>query len=474
MKHIDNLLAMMTAERASDLHLKVGRAPLIRVDGVLRETAEDALAVDAVNRIIDEMFNEKQRARFEREHELDASYQPESVADRFRVNVFQRMGVPGLVMRRVPREVPTLDELKFKPTLKKLAHFEQGLVLLTGPTGSGKSTTLAAMLREINETEPLHVITIEDPIEFVQDDRQCVINQREVGIDTDSFAEALRRALRQDPDVILVGEMRDAETMRIATQAAETGHLVLSTLHTNDAKQSVDRIINTFPPDEQLQVRLKLATTLRGIVCQSLVPRRDGAGRVCIQEIMVNTPFIQELIKKGDIAKIDEAIRDASSVHGMQSKNQSLFDAWRAEEISEQDALAFSSRPTDLELQIRTAKFENQKRNISADPSLLEGERPREPPPALDGAAQSAPLEGERPREPPPALDGAAQSAPLEGERPREPHPALDGAAQSAPLEGERPREPHPALDGAALPKEQPADVNPPGKKPSRWRRFGR
>jgi pilus retraction protein PilT len=372
MKTIDTLLAMMADERASDLHIKVGRAPIVRVDGVLRETKANALTLDDVNGIIAEMFSEMQRARFERERELDASYQPATVRDRFRVNVFMRMGFPGVVMRRVPRAVPSLDELGFKATLKTLVHAEQGLVLLAGPTGSGKSTTLAAMVRELNETEPLHVVTIEDPIEFVQDDGTCVINQREVGIDTDSFAEALRRALRQDPDVILVGEMRDPETMRIATTAAETGHIVLSTLHTNDAKQSVDRIINTFPPEEQLQMRLKLAVTLRGIVCQSLVPRRDGAGRVCVQEILVCTPFIQELIKKGEIAKIDDAIRDAPVVHGMQSKNQSLFEAWRSGAISDQDALAFSNRATDLDLQIRTEKFERRKIEEAAAASTTE------------------------------------------------------------------------------------------------------
>jgi len=362
MKRIDELLALMTEARASDLHIKSGRPPMVRVDGILRELeGQPVLTVDMVYDLVTEMMTPKQSKRFLTESELDASYQPETVTDRFRVNAFMRMGAPGMVMRRVPRKVPSLDELGFKATLKTLVHNEQGMVLLTGPTGSGKSTTLAAMMRELNETEPLHVITIEDPIEFVHDDNQCVINQREVGIDTASFAEALRRALRQDPDVILVGEMRDAETISIATMAAETGHLVLSTLHTNDAKQSVDRMINTFPPEEQLQVRLKLAVTLRGIVCQSLVPRQDGEGRVCIQEIMVCTPFIRELIKKGDISKIDDAIRDAPAAIGMQSKNQSLFEAWSAGLISEGDALAFSNRPTDLDLLIRTSKFERRK-----------------------------------------------------------------------------------------------------------------
>jgi twitching motility protein PilT len=377
MKRMDELLKLMTEARASDLHIKAGRKPLVRVDGVLTELSEPELSVEAVYGLISDIMSEKQLTRFQEENELDSSYQPESVSDRFRVNAFMRMGMPGLVMRRVPRQVPSLDDLGFKETLRTLVHGEQGMVLLTGPTGSGKSTTLAAMMRELNETEPLHVITIEDPIEFVHDDQQCVINQREIGIDTQSFAEALRRALRQDPDVILVGEMRDAETIRIATMAAETGHLVLSTLHTNDAKQSVDRMINTFPPEEQLQVRLKLSATLRGIVCQSLVPRLGGEGRVCIQEIMVCNAFIRDLIKKGEISKMDDAIRDAPVADGMQTKNQSLFEAWQQELISEDDALAFSNRPTDLDLQIRTAKFERKKQS-AAPPA------PVPPAPSLD------------------------------------------------------------------------------------------
>ncbi len=385
MKTIDIMLGTMAEAEASDLHIKVGRPPIIRVHGVLQESGDERLPLEAVKVLVAEVFSEKQLSRFEREHELDASYQPDTLTDRFRVNAFMRMGFPGLVLRRVPREIPSLDELGFKEVLKTLVHNEQGMVLLTGPTGSGKSTTLAAMLRELNETVPLHVVTIEDPIEFVQDDGTCVINQREVGIDTDSFAEALRRALRQDPDVIIVGEMRDAETMRIATMAAETGHLVLSTLHTNDAKQSVDRIINTFPPEEQLQVRLKLSVTLRGIVCQSLIPRQNGEGRVCIQEIMVCTPFIRELIKKGELAKIDDAIRDAPAVSGMQSKNQSLFDAWRLGDISDEDALAFSNRPTDLDLQIRTHQFESRAAPPSPPPvpgPVPEAERVPEEEPA--------------------------------------------------------------------------------------------
>ncbi|MDD2241425.1 MAG: PilT/PilU family type 4a pilus ATPase [Kiritimatiellae bacterium] len=405
MKRIDELLALMTNAGASDLHLKAERPPILRVDGLLRVTSEPVVSVRDLESIQGDMLTPAQRDRLAREHELDASYQPASVPDRFRLNCFIRMGMPGMVMRRVPRQVPSLEELGFKATLKTLAHSEHGLVLLTGPTGSGKSTTLAAMLRELNETEPLHVVTIEDPIEFVQDDRQCVINQREVGIDTESFTEALRRALRQDPDVILVGEMRDAETIRIATMAAETGHLVLSTLHTNDAKQSVDRIINAFPPEEQLQMRLKLSVTLRGIVCQSLVPRQDGKGRVCIQEILVCTPYVQELIKKGDLSKIDDAIRDAPAVIGMQSKNDSLYTAWAAGDIRDTDALAFSNRPTDLELRIRTARFE-QERAAAAPPPP-----PPESSPSPSPATAPEPAVPPEPVLPPPAPEKPAGSS---------------------------------------------------------------
>ena len=392
---IDRLLAAMVSAGASDLHLKVGRRPIIRADGALRELDEPELTHESVMEMVESMFSAKQLHRFEDENELDASYQPSSVRDRFRVNVFRRMGEPGVVMRCIPRAIKSLDELGFPPVLKTLAHNAQGLVLLTGPTGSGKSTTLAAMMRELNETEGLHVITIEDPIEFVHDDLKCLVNQREVGIDTDSFAEALRRALRQDPDVILVGEMRDAETMRIATQAAETGHLVLSTLHTNDAKQSVDRIVNTFPPDEQRQIRLKLATTIRGIVCQSLVPKASGEGRVCIQEIMVNTPFIADLIKEGNLGKIDDAIRDGEALHGMLTKNKSLFEAWARGDISKEDAIAFSNRPTDLEIAIRTAEFERRESGVAgADRALPHPLSGREPPPGGGLPATESPAPG--------------------------------------------------------------------------------
>ena len=368
MKHIDKLLLEMTERRSSDLHIKVGRRPIFRVDGLLVEFEDEPVLTDeSVREPISELTNPKPLARCAHAHALDCAYERAVQPDRYRVNMFMRMGHPGIVMRQIPRNVKSIDELGFSNTLKMFAHQSQGLVLLTGPTGSGKSTTLAAMVREINETESKHIITVEDPIEFVHDDVKCLINQREIGIDTSSFAEALRRALRQDPDVILVGEMRDAETMKIATQAAETGHLVLSTLHTNDAKQSVDRIVNTFPPEEQLQVRLKLSVTLKGIVSQSLVRRASGVGRVCVQEVLVNTPFISELIKKGEIARIDDAIREGTA-HGMISKNQSLYEAWLRGDITEDDAVAFSNRPTDLKLAIRTAKFEQKEKSRYENP----------------------------------------------------------------------------------------------------------
>lgn len=382
MKTMDKLLAEMTEAGASDLHLKVGRSPILRVEGRLRELSMDRLSSDDLHNLSKEVFSEEQLARFTREHELDGSYQPAIVCDRFRVNAFLRMGMPGMVLRRIPREAPCLADLGFPPVIQELIHSEQGLVLVTGPTGSGKSTTLAAMVRELNETSSLHIVTIEDPIEFVQDDDQCVINQREIGFDTDSFGEALRRSLRQDPDVILIGEMRDAETMRTATTAAETGHLVLSTLHTNDAKQTVDRIVNTFPPEERDQIRLKLSLALRGVISQSLLPHTDQNRRVCVQEILVCTSFVKEAIAKGESFKIDDAIRDAPTMLGMQSKNQSLFDAWQAGKIRSQDALAFSNSPTDLDLMIRTHQFEER--------NAAQHERPE------SGAEPAIPDENER------------------------------------------------------------------------------
>lgn len=348
MHEIDSLLKMMEEAGASDLHIKTGKPPVIRVDGLMRQLPLPPVSQEDAERIILTVLPPRLHKAYLQEHEADTSYLPKNGHDRFRVNAFFQRTVPGLAFRRIPREIPTLDSLGHPKALKQMCALEKGLVVVTGPTGSGKSTTLAAMVRHINEQEPLHVITIEDPMEFEHEDIKCVIDQREVGLDTFSFTEALRRALRQDPDVILLGEMRDAESMMIATSAAETGHLVLSTLHTNDAKQSVSRIVNTFPPEQHFQTRLKLAAALQGVISQTLIPKKGG-GRVAVLEIMISTPFVRDLIAKGKYEELDEAIEQGTH-YGMQSMNQDILAKWMGDVISDEDALASSVRPQDLKV----------------------------------------------------------------------------------------------------------------------------
>jgi twitching motility protein PilT len=348
MQEIDRLLKEMEAAGASDLHVKTGKPPVVRVDGVMRPLPLPPVTREEVERIVQNVLPPRLFEQYAREREADASYLPQDGHDRFRVNAFYQRTVPGLVFRRIPREIPTLDGLGHPQVLKKLCALEKGLVVVTGPTGSGKSTTLAAMVRYINERQPLHVVTIEDPMEFEHEDIQCLIDQREVGLDTLSFTEALRRALRQDPDVILLGEMRDAESMMIATSAAETGHLVLSTLHTNDAKQSVSRIVNTFPPEQHFQTRLKLAAALQGVISQTLVPKKGG-GRVAVLEILISTPYVRDLIAKGKYEELDEAIEQGTH-YGMQSMNQDILAKWMTDVITDEDALASSVRPQDLQV----------------------------------------------------------------------------------------------------------------------------
>jgi len=366
---IDGLLRAALEAQASDLHLKSGHAPVIRINGRLRTMESEVMTTDAFDRMICQVVPERLRKTWEQTRELDLSYHPIGLEARFRVNVFFQKTLPAAVFRQIPDKVPSLDGLGFKPILKELTRLEQGLILVTGPTGSGKSTTLAAMIDEINRNEPLHIVTIEDPIEFVHREQQCLINQREVGQDTLSFNEALRRVLRQDPDVILIGEMRDAVTISISCTAAETGHLVFSTLHTNDAKQSIDRIVNTYPHEEHHQVRMKLALVLRAVISQRLLPKADGAGRVAVQEIMINTPTIRKLIETGEIGQIDAIIEESVTYYKMQSLNQALMELWRNKVVAEQDALAISNNPNDLRLKIQTELFGLERGDAVKPPS---------------------------------------------------------------------------------------------------------
>jgi twitching motility protein PilT len=339
--------------RASDIHLKVGLPPMIRVHGELQPvSAADELSAEVIGRIAWEMMTEGQRARFKADNDLDMSHEIPGLG-RFRVNVFRQRKSIGMVLRAIPSQVRTLDELQLPPILKDIAGYPRGMVLVTGTTGSGKSTTLAAMIEEINRTYAHHVITIEDPIEFTFRDRRSVINQREVGVDSRSFATALRAALRQDPDAVLVGELRDRETMEIALQAAETGHLVLSTLHTLDAAETINRVIGFFEPHHQQQVRMQLASTLRAVLSQRLLPMKAG-GRVAAVEVMINTGSVAECITDPRRTReISDHIAQGSRIYGTQTFDQSVFRLLKAGVVEERDALRSVNNPDELALRLR-------------------------------------------------------------------------------------------------------------------------
>ena len=311
------------------------------------------MELEDVQKYIFALVNPAQKARLESDRELDFSFQVRGMA-RFRGNAFYQKGFLGAVFRLIPMVVPTLEQLGLAEIMKELVTKNQGLLLVTGPTGSGKSTTLAALLDYVNATRPIHIITLEDPIEFVYEDKQAIINQREIGADTLTFAQGLRRALRQDPDIILIGELRDAETIVTAMNAAETGHLVLGTLHTNDAKQAIDRIVDTFPPESHHQILMQLAKCQVGVVAQRLIKRADGQGQVAIQEVMINTPTIQKLIEDGRVAAIGKAIEDSQSFYKMQSFNQALLILLRNRMVQVDEALAYSNNPNDLRIQLQS------------------------------------------------------------------------------------------------------------------------
>jgi twitching motility protein PilT len=347
------LLDRVAEWNGSDLHLKPGAAPLIRVNGELEPVRElPELAPEDTERVLSEMLRDGHRlAEFEAEHEVDFSYRHEGVRPgRFRVNAFRKLGGIALVCRLIPDHIRSISELALPPVIAELADQERGIVLLTGTTGSGKSTTLAAMVDRINGSRSRHIVTVEDPIEFVHQDLRAVINQREVGTHTNSFGRALRRVLRQDPDVILIGEMRDEETVRTALSAAETGHLVFSTLHTLDATETVNRIVDFFPPHAQQQARLMLASTLRGIVSQRLVRTADGRGRVVCCEVLLMTGRVRDMIMRPEeTSRLTEAIRDGA-YYGMQTFDQALREHVAAGRISMDDALMAASHPHDFKL----------------------------------------------------------------------------------------------------------------------------
>jgi twitching motility protein PilT len=352
--HVNDLLKIAVENGASDLHIKVGSYPMMRQRGLLvpaseekRLNHEDVVAMSAA------VMSNIHREKFKDAQEVDLAYSVPGLG-RFRVNVFQQRGTVGLVLRVIPMAIKTIDDLGLPVILKKVASEERGLVLVTGTTGSGKSTTLAAMIDHVNRTRCAHVMTVEDPIEFLHRDNQSIVNQREVAVDTRSFAWALRSALRQDPDVILVGEMRDFETIETGLLAAETGHLVFSTLHTLDATETINRIIAVFPPHQQKQVRLQLAAVLKGVISQRLIPRSDGHGRVPAVEVMIATAFIRDcIIDKDRTAQIHGAIAAGTSQYGMQTFDQSIFHLYQQGFVTVEEALRWASNVDEFKLKIQ-------------------------------------------------------------------------------------------------------------------------
>jgi twitching motility protein PilT len=345
--HVDDLLRYAVKVGASDLHLTAGMPPTIRLHGALRPMEEvGPIDNETLRELIYGILTQRQREQFEAEQELDTSHEIAGVG-RFRVNVCLQRGTMAVALRPIPANVPDFSVLGVPESVSAFANLRRGLVLVTGPTGSGKSTTLASLIDIINRTRPLHVVTVEDPIEFIHDHKRCIVTQREVGQDTASFAEALRRALRQDPDVILVGEMRDLETISTALTAAETGHLVLATLHTQDAPSTIDRIIDVFPPNQQEQIRIQLSAALVGVVTQQLVPTVDGRGRCVACEVLVCTPAVQNLIRAAKTHQI-YSLMQTGAQYGMQTMDQSLALLVRQTKVSQAVALDRCRVPDDF------------------------------------------------------------------------------------------------------------------------------
>ena len=352
--HVNDLLKIAVDNGASDLHLKVGTFPMMRVRGTLlpvteekRLDHEDVVAMSAA------IMSTQQRQKFKETQEVDLAYSVAGLG-RFRCNIFQQRGTVGLVLRVIPMQIRTVDELGLPHVLKKIAEEERGLVLVTGTTGSGKSTTLAALIDFINKSRAAHIMTIEDPIEFLHRDAKSMVNQREVAVDSRSFAQALRSALRQDPDVILVGEMRDFETIETGLLAAETGHLVFSTLHTLDATETINRIIAVFPPHQQKQIRLQLASVLKAVISQRLLPRTDGQGRAPAVEVMISTPFIRDcIVDKEKTHLIHGAIAAGTSQYGMQTFDQSIFGLYSQGLVAYEEALRWASNVDEFKLKVQ-------------------------------------------------------------------------------------------------------------------------
>ncbi len=350
--NIKDVLKAMVQLRSSDLFLKVGSPPRVRVDGAVRQLGTMSMSADDMGDAFKLILGEHARETFKKNHEADAAYEDPEIG-RFRVNAFMQRGNIGIVMRHVKGDIPSFKDLGLPvDTFERLSLLKRGLILVTGITGSGKSTTLASMIQYMNQTVNRHIITVEDPIEFSYKDDRCLINQREVGIDTRDFKSALRNAMREAPDVILIGEMRDAETVNAAIDAAETGHLVLSTLHTINAQQTMERIINFFPPFQHALIRMQLSLVFQAVISQRLIPRKDNPGRCPGLEVMVASPTIKQMIEEGRTPELYQAIRD-SEHFGCMTFNQSLYKLFEKNLISREDALGNSDNPDEMEMLFR-------------------------------------------------------------------------------------------------------------------------
>ena len=350
---LKQMLEEMLSSRASDLHLRVGVKPYLRTDGMLRSIADEPVTLQSMEEMMKQILTEEQEKRFSQRNELDLALSVSKMG-RFRINFYRQRGTVGVAIRSVNTIIPSFEELNLPPVLKKLAENRRGLIILTGTTGSGKSTTLATMIDHINSTRAENILTVEDPIEYIHRNRKSIVAQREVGGDTESFVTALRHALRQDPDVILVGEIRDLETMSIALTAADTGHLVLTTLHTLNSVETVNRIISFFPPHQHQQIRLLLSATLKGIVCQRLLPRSDAPGRVPAVEVLVGTGLVKEyLVDPMKTPLIVELIESGAVQYGMQSFDQSMMNLYKNGLISYEEALTQATNADDFELRVK-------------------------------------------------------------------------------------------------------------------------
>jgi twitching motility protein PilT len=359
--HVNDLLKIAVEAEASDLHLKVGSFPMMRVRGELMPAVPDRrLSHDDIVAMANAVLPTNQREKFKTNHEVDLAYSVSGLG-RFRCNAFQQRGTVGMIFRVIPMDVGSIDSLELPTVLKRIAAEQRGLVLVTGTTGSGKTTTLASMIHEINTTRTAHIMTLEDPIEYLHRDVRSMINQREIGVDTQTFAQALRSALRQDPDVILVGEMRDHETIETALLAAETGHLVCSTLHTLDATETVNRVASVFPPHQQNQVRLQLASVLKAVVSLRLIPKADGKGRAPACEVLITTPFIRDcIVDKDKTHLIPGAIAAGTSQYGMQTFDQSIFSLFERGLVSYDEALRWASNVDEFNLKVQGIATTNE------------------------------------------------------------------------------------------------------------------